>query len=184
MASARMVFRVVCLFSGRDPLPKKPKPNPLQEKPLLAVWNAFPAWRLASRASEVQESFGKRLTELQKAVTEPEGCQDEANMGRIYQRRSQRKISKLALNLLWLLICSLHSSRCVATTIRFKKKKWSEGSNNLSLPKVQSVGMCGRVIFTKCGARARKVEMGGRKGAGTWMRAQEDERTDVWRKRC
>lgn len=126
MFSARMVFRVVCLFSGRDPLPKKPKPKPLQEKPLLAVWNAFPAWRLASRASEVQESFGKRLTELQKAVTEPEGCQDEANMGRIYQRRSQRKISKLALNLFWLLICSLQTSWCVATTIRFKKNQAKE----------------------------------------------------------
>lgn len=93
-----------CLFPEGIHSLRNLTPDPLQAEPrreMLSQPGALPtAWCPAPGAREAQRSFRKRLTEPQKAVTEPEGCQDEANMGRIYQQRSQRKVSKLALNML------------------------------------------------------------------------------------
>lgn len=95
---------------GRDALPQKPNPRSLASRALAFCGKCFHSLASCLGAGEVQECFGKRLTELQRAVTEPEGCQDEGNMGRIHQHRSQGNISRLALIMLCLLICSLQTS--------------------------------------------------------------------------
>ena len=169
-----------CLFPEGIHSLRNLTPNPLQAEPLLSVWNAFTAWRPAPGAREAQRSFRKRLTELQKAVTEPEGCQDEANMGRIYQQRSQRKTSKLALNMLWFLICSLQTSWCGATTLRLKSKAKEVIPLSTVGPIRGTAGLCGRILFTETGARACEVKTGERMGAAKWIRAQYEEMHGLW----
>lgn len=120
MFSARMAFGVISSVEGIHSL-RNLNPSPCKWRPCFQCEMHFQPGP-ASEASEIQGSFGKKFIELQKAVTEPEGCQDEASMGRIYLHRSQRKFSKLALNMLWLLICSLQTSWCVATIMRLKKQ--------------------------------------------------------------
>lgn len=166
---------------GRDTFPKKPNTKSLASRAPTFGVKCFHSLAPCLR-KEVQDSFGKRLTELQKAITEPEGCQDEANMGRIYQCRSQRKISKLAFNMLWSLIGSFQTSWCGATTLRFKNQ-----AQEVILLSTEGtirgiVGLCGYVLFTETGARACKVKTEERKRFAKWIRAQDEKIQGLWEK--
>lgn len=82
----------------------------------------------------------------------------------------------------WLWTCSDFWFVVVFKTLDEWQQLWDSKTKRrkeyLSLLKVQSVGLCGYVLFTKSGARAERAENKERKGSGKWTRAQEDE---LWR---
>lgn len=126
-----------------DALPKKPKTKSLASGALLPMWNACTPQSPASGASEAQERFGKRLVELQKTVTEPEGCQNEANMGRIYQHKEPKENFSSGFEQCPDFLFVVFKLLDVWQQLWDSKIKWR--NYYLSLPKMQSAvlgGLC------------------------------------------
>lgn len=144
----------------------------MSEAPLFGV-TCFSSLAPCLRSGTIGTALGRGS---QKAVREPEGRQDGANTGSIYQRRSQRNISKLALNLLWLLICShLQNPWCVATTLRFK----NQAKEGIPLSTEGTISWLVRLRpLYRVWSQSSRKSRGWRKGSGKWTRAQEDK---LWR---